>query len=188
MDKKQMQHIKSRFFALRNGVIADRLRKSGSPYKIIFGLLLPQIEMVAGSVELSVELAETLWANTSTRESRLMATMVYPLEAFTVAKAKEWVADCDTVELVDLLCFRLVRHLPEAEDLLMENLKAEAVPMMRYFALRLAMTLLVIGNLFEKDKVYAFALEEGNRADCKSKMLCRQVQEEIEWQKEEEGL
>ena len=59
---------------------------------------------------------------------------------------------------------------------------------MRYFALRLAMNLLVIGNLFEKDKVYAFALEEGNRVDCKSKMLCRQVQEEIEWQKEEEGL
>lgn len=188
MEKETLRNIKTQFFALRNGEIADRLRKAGSPYKIIFGLLLPQIEMVAGSVEPSVELAETLWANTSTRESRLMATMVYPLDAFTVEKAKEWAADCDTVELVDLLCFRLVRHLPGAENLLMEYLTADAAPVMRYFSLRLAMNLLVIGNLFEKDKVYAFALDEGNRADCKSRMLCRQVQEEIEWQKEEEGL
>ena len=76
MDKKQMQHIKSRFFALRNGVIADRLRKSGSPYKIIFGLMLPQMEQIAGECVPSKELAEMLWNNRSTRESRLLASMV----------------------------------------------------------------------------------------------------------------
>ena len=58
-----------------------------------------------------------LWNNRSTRESRLLAAMVYPREEFTAKKAEEWISDADTVELVDLLCFRLVRYIPEAEML-----------------------------------------------------------------------
>ena len=38
MDKETIRQIKSDFFALRNGVIADKLRSAGCPYKIIFGL------------------------------------------------------------------------------------------------------------------------------------------------------
>ena len=106
MDKETIRQIKSDFFALRNGVIADKLRSAGCPYKIIFGLTVPQIESVAAKHEPSAGLAETLWANDSTRESRLMATMVFPVSEFSVDKAKKWIADADTVELVDMLCFR----------------------------------------------------------------------------------
>ena len=44
LDKNLMRDIKTQFYALRNGAIAERLRTAGSPYKIIFGLMLPQIE------------------------------------------------------------------------------------------------------------------------------------------------
>ena len=42
-----MQTVKRRFFAMRNGVIADVLRKGGSPFRTIFGLNLPQIAEIA---------------------------------------------------------------------------------------------------------------------------------------------
>ena len=43
----EMQTVKRHFFALRNGVIADALRRAGSPFRIIFGLNLPQIAEIA---------------------------------------------------------------------------------------------------------------------------------------------
>ena len=35
----EMQIVKRHFFAMRNGIIADTLRRAGSPYHIIFGLI-----------------------------------------------------------------------------------------------------------------------------------------------------
>lgn len=183
MDKKQMQHIKSRFFALRNGVIADRLRKSGSPYKIIFGLMLPQMEQIAGECVPSKELAEMLWNNRSTRESRLLASMVYPREEFTAKKAEEWISDADTVELVDLLCFRLVRYIPEAE-MLAKAYFCRGDASNRYVALRLSMNLLVLRTLSDIDEAYRMAQEElaANRGETIG--VCRQIIDEIDWLRE----
>ena len=47
MQYNQMQIIKRRFFAMRNGIIADTLRKAGLDYRMIFGLNLPQITDIA---------------------------------------------------------------------------------------------------------------------------------------------
>ena len=49
-DFNPLQNIKRRFFALRNGVIADTLRRAGSPFKIIFGLNLPQLAEIAAEL------------------------------------------------------------------------------------------------------------------------------------------
>ena len=55
-----MQLVKRRFFAMRNGIIADTLRSAGSPFKIIFGLNLPQIIDIASQTPHTIELAEQL--------------------------------------------------------------------------------------------------------------------------------
>lgn len=144
MDKETIRLIKSDFFALRNGVIADKLRRAGSPYKIIFGLTVPQIESVAAKHDPSTELAEALWNNATTRESRLMATMVYPLEDFSEETARQWLVEADTTELVDMLCFRLVRYLDGAETLAF-SLASDSS--MQYAGLRLLMNLLVLRRL-----------------------------------------
>ncbi len=64
-----MQQIKRRFFAMRNGVVADMLRRAGSPFHIIFGLNLPQIVEIASEIpETQREaMADALWQNRSTR-------------------------------------------------------------------------------------------------------------------------
>ena len=107
----EMQTVKRSFFALRNGVIADVLRHNGSPFRIIFGLNLPQIADVAAHTPRSQELAEKLWANSTTRESMLIAPMLVELDAFTLDDARRWVSDVPVREVADVLCLKLLKLL-----------------------------------------------------------------------------
>lgn len=137
-----MQTVKRHFFAMRNGIIADTLRRAGSPFRIIFGLNLPQIVEIAAETPHTPELAEALWANSSTRESMLLAPMLYPTDGFSKGKALEWIVAVPASEVADILCHRLLRHLPFAKQLSEELIeKTDASDMERYTALRLAFNL-----------------------------------------------
>lgn len=183
VDKEIIKRIKSDFFALRNGEIADRLRKAGSPYKIIFGLQIPQLEQIAAKLEPSAELAAALWDNTSTRESRLLATMVYPKSDFNLDMAKKWSDESDTVELIDMLCFRLVRYVDGAMSLVDDKYKSSSGKE-RYFAFRLAMNLLVLGRIENLDCLYSMAKAEYAKNVPSTKSIAFQIIEEIDFLKE----
>lgn len=111
---EQLQQIKQEFFALRNGVIVDTLRQAGIEYKVAFGLNVPQLKEMASHLPHDTALADALWADIHTRESRLLAPMVHPVQDMTVAKAKQWLAQAPTTEVVDQVCHSLVRHMPQA--------------------------------------------------------------------------
>lgn len=183
LDKNLMRDIKTQFYVLRNGAIADRLRTAGSPYKIIFGLMLPQIEQIASRYEPSEKLADMLWANSSTRESRLMATMVCPEGGVSLDKARRWASECDTIELVDLLCFKLLRNLPEAE-LLVREFEGLGGVRGRYLALRLTMNLLVVGRLTDFDAAWRLSRTLVKDDDRAVRTVACQVADEIEWHRE----
>ncbi len=136
-----MQTVKRRFFAMRNGVVADTLRHAGSPYKVIFGLNLPQIVDIARDMAPDRALAEDLWANKTTRESQLAAPMIMPRESFSIDDARRWCASIVDRESADILCHRLLRHLPYAPDLA-ADLAATRRGMECYAGMRLAMNLL----------------------------------------------
>ncbi|MDE6443992.1 MAG: DNA alkylation repair protein [Muribaculaceae bacterium] len=107
-----LKDIKHQFLAYRNGIVADSLRKAGFPHKIIFGVQLPQIAEIARSHELSMELAEALWRDESVRESRLLASYLFPPEEVDIEKAVELAEEVNTAEEADILTFRLLRRLP----------------------------------------------------------------------------
>lgn len=113
-----IREIKHAFMTYRNGVIADTLRKAGMPYSLIFGLQLPQLSSIARSVPHSVELADRLWADKNVRESRLLACWIYPTDSLPMGKAIELASETITREETDILCFRLLRNLPYAAELL----------------------------------------------------------------------
>jgi len=136
-----MQMVKRRFFALRNGVIADVLRRGGSPFRIIFGLNLPQIVEIAHSTPHSMDLAERLWANSTTRESMLLAPMLVDVEAFTPDDAIRWISAVPSREVADVLCLKLLKRLPYAQALT-DSLHADQNELMRYTGLRLMFNLL----------------------------------------------
>lgn len=131
-----MQTVRRRLFAMRNGVIADALRKSGSPFKVIFGVNLPQLTEIAAAIGYDAELSEKLWTNATTRESMIIAPMLMPREGFTIEEARRWISSIPAYEVADVLCHRLLRHEPYALDLSRE-LIADTDDMRHYTGLRL---------------------------------------------------
>lgn len=131
-----MQMVKRRLFAMRNGVIADSLRKAGCPRRIVFGVNLPQLADIAAEFGPSRELADALWNDTACRESILLAPMMYPAQELSIEKAREV---CDAMlwpEDADILCFKLLRKASFAPELAAELCRSQ-LPISRYAGLRL---------------------------------------------------
>ena len=129
MEKAQLDElihsIRKEFYALRNGMIADTLRKGGLEQKYIFGLQLPQIKDIAvrskpDNDEEASLLARALWKDKDCRESRLLACHMMPMDMMTKEEAKEWTEDASTREESDILAFRLIRYLPFAGEIARE--------------------------------------------------------------------
>ena len=115
-----IQEIKHLFFAYRNGVVADVLRRSGMPYKMIFGVDVPSITEIARRIGYDNELAEKLWSETDVRESRILATYLFDPACVSIDKARRLVSEVRTREEADMLVFRLIRKLDYANSLIDE--------------------------------------------------------------------
>lgn len=172
-----MQRVKRQFFALRNGVISDTLRKAGSPFHIIFGLNLPQIAEVAAATGKSNDLAERLWQNNTTRESMLLAPMIVEPDTFTKADAHRWVETAKAEEVVDVLCLKLLKKKSYALDLAVE-LSVSSKRLSRYASLRLLWNL--VGNR-TKDVAEAVRPIIEIENDNALKQMAQRLNEECEW-------
>lgn len=127
-----LQDIKKEFFALRNGIVADTLRKAGMHYKVIFGLQIPQIATIARNLKESysnadseydaneklLQLADLLWADHEVRESRILACYLFPHKNVNKEKALKLASEIKTPEEGDMLAFRLLKRLDFAQELL----------------------------------------------------------------------
>ena len=130
--------IRKEFYALRNGLTADTLRKGGMKQKYIFGLQLPQIKAAAERLRPESDMeaaaaARALWSDRECREARLTACHMMPPTAMTPEEATRWAGDAATREEADILAFRLLRYLPYAAGIA-ERLSASDQPLKRYTA------------------------------------------------------
>lgn len=123
-----LQSIKKDFFVFRNGIVADTLRKAGMPHKVIFGLQIPQIAAIAKDLTPSSELAEALWNDSEVRESRILATYLFPVDEMSLEKAIWLLGSVRTQEESDMLAFRLLKRLPFASEILKEAEKDPGIP------------------------------------------------------------
>ena len=172
----EFQMLKRKFFALRNGILAERLRASGDMHRIIFGLTLAQVMDIARSMTPSTELAEKLWANDTTRESRLLAPMIWPCEDVSPEKALKIASEVMSTEEADVLCHRWLRKMPFAPELI-DRIYASEDDLQRYIALRLALNL--INTAREKAKRLAEIEKDAHTPYLKS--LAIQILDEIDW-------
>lgn len=175
-DFNLMQRVKRDLYAMRNGAIADRLRRLGSPHRIIFGLNLPQLAEIATRYAGDPALAEELWANTSTRESMLLAPMIYPIEGMTMETALRWIGTIPSAEVADILCHRLLRKLDFAPDLI-DTLARSGRDIERYTALRLAFNLLPS----RPDVSRALAETELSSGTPLTASICRALIDEVDF-------
>lgn len=136
---EKLKSIKQEFFALRNGMIADTLRAAGTPYRMIFGLNVPQLAGIARTFGTDRGLAFTLWSDSGVRESRLLGCYLFGHEDFPAEKAIELIEGTgetpgvQTREEVDMLCFRLLKYLPDAQTLISRYEESEN-PLYKYLA------------------------------------------------------
>lgn len=102
---------------MRNGITADALRAAGCPYRLVFGLNLPQLSEIASRHGYDREMALELRRHSDLRENWLLASMLFPPEELTLEDARAWVAEVRWAEDADILTFKLLRHCPFAMDL-----------------------------------------------------------------------
>lgn len=152
-DNNLSREIRKEFFAFRNGIVADKLRKAGDPHSIIMGCLLVDVQGIVqrqreaiDDVETLKTLALELWNDTNSRECRLAAPMLYPAESMTLEMALQWCRTVETVEVADNLCHKLLRHIAEA-DALFRQLIADERPLVKYTGYRLLLNLLMLGKI-----------------------------------------
>lgn len=111
------------FRRLRSGELGDNLRSQGINYKVIWGVESYRLKEIArtfqteiSSTKEAVELATALW-NEDVRESKMLATRLFPIEAMTQDLANEWSDQVQYTELADQLCMNLISRLDCAEAL-----------------------------------------------------------------------
>lgn len=205
-----MQKVKRRFFAMRNGDLAQQMADRGAKYRINFGLNLPQISEIArdflpGGCEYGVlpagfdmaDFARRLRDNKTTRESMLIAPMLFPVGQLTMEEAVSWAKSVATPEVADVLCLKLLRCHPMAAEIVKVLLADSAGglsgegetgcdpdPLVRYAALRLLLNLIQSGKIAPAEAEPVLAKEESRACQLTASLL-RQIRDEIAFMMEE---
>lgn len=102
-----------------NGVVSTSMRQLGMDYKLNFGLLIAQIKALAAKYGPSAVLANRLWRE-DTRELKILATMIYPIDEFFKEQANIWVNEIPNQEIREQVCINLFQELPYAQELALE--------------------------------------------------------------------
>jgi len=111
--------IKNELRLAMNGVTSSSMREKGVDYKVNYGLLIPQIRMIADRYPKDSELAQRMWAE-DVREMKILATMLYPTDDFSKDIATGWVSQIDNQELREQICMNLLQNLEFADELAVE--------------------------------------------------------------------
>ena len=189
MDTNNMQEkireIRKEFFAFRNGIVADNLRRAGDPHSMIMGCLLVDIRDITTRVRNDIGdakqlevIAQELWNDTNSRECRLAAPMLYPAESMTLELASTWCDTVETVEIADNLCHKLLRHMKDAPSL-MSLLITQESALVKYTGYRLLLNLLLLGKVKPNATLRDIVEDEAIRALPPLKTLLRDIVEEL---------
>ena len=173
------RNTRKQFFAYRNGIIADSLRKNGDPHSMIMGCQMTDVAQIATGIEPSKEIAEAFWADTKHRECRMIAPMLYPAADMDKATALEWAKNVECEEIADVLCHRLLRKLPFAAEIAMV-LKNSAEPMAIYTGFRLLLNSVLMNKVEKTDSLKAELEKEKENAPQKAQPISASILEEFE--------
>lgn len=172
------QDIRKEFFAYRNGIVAEQLRAAGDPHTMIMGCQLVDVIAIAKRYEKNAELAQELWDDVNHRECRMAATMLYPIEDFKMETALAWCESVESVEIADVLCHRLLRHLPYAKELWAQLLVCDK-KLVRYIAWRLLLNLMMMSRIEKTNELRAMVENELKSVQPPIKSLLQRILEEL---------
>lgn len=134
--KEKIKAIKHQFRLRMNGPVAASMREKGINYKVNFGLTYPQIREIASRLRPDEQLAGELWKE-DIRESKILATLLFPPEQMTRREADRWLTEIPYPEIADYAVMNLFSRLSFAPDFMIECVKSEN-PLFRYTGFMLA--------------------------------------------------
>ena len=172
------QDIRKEFFAYRNGIIAEQLRAAGDPHTMIMGCQLADVIAITSRYEKNAALAQELWDDEKHRECRMAATMLYPTENFDIETAVAWCQNVESVEIADVLCHRLLRHLPYAVELWKQLLTCDK-ELVQYTAWRLLLNLLIMNRIEKTDGLRSVVEKELKSAQPPLRQVLESIAEEL---------
>lgn len=121
-----MKEIRTDCRLAMDGIASSSMREYGMDYKLNFGLKTMQIKSIASKYKQSAELSKLLWAE-NTRELKILATLLYPLDLFTEEEANKWVQDITNQEIREQICMNLFQNLAFAQPMSLEWSKSDNV-------------------------------------------------------------
>lgn len=173
-----IKEIKKEFFAYRNGVVAEQLRVAGDPHTMIMGCQLADVIAITSRYEKDARLAQALWDDIQHRECRMAATMLYPIDDFDMATALAWCHSVESVEIADVLCHRLLRHLDYVPQLF-HQLHDSEKPLVRYTAYRLLLNLLLMNRIEKTTELRSMVKKDLSTAPPLLQQLLESIIEEM---------
>lgn len=139
--EETLREIKKRFRMAMNGIVSTSMREKGMEYRINFGLTLPLIRDIAESFTPNAEIAEHLWKE-QVRESKILATWLYPAQEMTPEKMQQWAEEIPYTEIADMCCMNLFVNLPFAMQKATEWMASEK-DILRYTGYQLLNRLMI---------------------------------------------
>ncbi len=138
-----LNDIRKELHANMNGIASAYMRQHGANYRLNWGIELPRLREIAGEFEPNHQLAQRLW-NENVRESRILATMLMPIEHFDPALCQLWAEQVPNAEMAQMAVMNLFARLPYAADMAFRWM-ADKSEMMQLMGLLLITRLMMQG-------------------------------------------
>lgn len=110
---QEARRLRSHLRRAMDGVLSASMREKGLHYGINFGVTREHLLRMARTADASAPLADYLWRR-DVRETKILATMIFPAEELTHEQATRLLREADNVELREQLTANLLERMPEA--------------------------------------------------------------------------
>lgn len=102
--------IKKELRSSMNGILSARMRESGTPYRLVFGVELPRLQTIASEFEPGRVLAQELWNQHTIRECQILAVLLMPVSEMLPEVADIWLDEAPSAEVVQIMVLHLLSH------------------------------------------------------------------------------
>jgi 3-methyladenine DNA glycosylase AlkD len=113
---KQLANIKKNIYLHKNGIISESMENKGIHYAKNYGVSIPELKNMATSLPQDALLAQRLW-DENIRETKLLATYLYPIDKMNEETAAIWLKDINNIELAEQTARNLFSKSPSAASI-----------------------------------------------------------------------
>lgn len=111
-----LNNLRAQFRRAMDGIISDSMRSKGVSYSINFGATLPRLQEIARTLPHDASLARLMWSK-DVREMKLIAPLIFPIEALDIEEALELCHTSLHIEASEQLSIHLLMKAPFVEHL-----------------------------------------------------------------------